>query len=177
MSEGLIVLGFDPGLATTGYGIVCETEDGPKVVDGGVIRTEKGLPRTERLREIYEGARELIADFRPTGIAIEEVYFATNTRTAMLTAETRGVLLLATGGLPVRGYTPLQVKKRITGYGKANKGQVQAMVKRLLSLTETPRPDDMADGLALALCYLFDLSARNAQAGLTEVTNKDRVYL
>lgn len=177
ISEDLVALGFDPGLATTGYGVVRETEDGPKVVDGGVIRTEKGLPRMQRLHEIYDGARELIATYHPIGIAIEEIYFAKNSRTAMLTAETRGVLLLAADGLPVYGYTPLQVKKRITGYGRASKTQVQAMVKRLLSLTETPRPDDMADGLALALCYLFDLSARNMQAGLKGVNNKDRVYL
>lgn len=168
ISEDLVALGFDPGLATTGYGVVRETEDGPKVVDGGVIRTEKGLPRAQRLHEIYDGARELIATYHPIGIAIEEIYFAKNSRTAMLTAETRGVLLLAADGLPVCGYTPLQVKKRITGYGRANKAQVQAMVKRLLSLTETPCPDDMADGLALALCYLFDLKG---------VNNKDCVYL
>ena len=172
MSEGLIALGLDPGLATTGYGIVRATKDGWQVIDGGVIRTEKGCARGERLREIYQGARELIATHSPSGVAIEEVYLARNARTAMLTAETRGVLLLATKGLPVHGYTPLQVKKRITGYGRANKGQVQAMVKRLLCLTETPQPDDMADGLALALCYLLDLST-----GLQGVANKDYVYL
>jgi len=97
MTEGLIALGFDPGLATTGYGVVRETENGPKVLDGGVIRTEKGLPRARRLHEIYDGARELIATHHPVGIAIEEIYFATNSRTAMLTAETRGVLEQGTG--------------------------------------------------------------------------------
>ncbi len=172
MSEGLTALGFDPGLATTGYGVVRATKDGWLVIDGGVIRTEQGLARGERLHEIYQGARELIATHHPSGVAIEEVYLARNARTAMLTAETRGVLLLAAAGLPISGYTPLQVKKRITGYGRANKGQVQAMVKRLLCLTETPRPDDMADGFALALCYLLDLSSC-----LQGVTNKDRVYL
>jgi crossover junction endodeoxyribonuclease RuvC len=94
--------------------------------------------------------------YRPCGVAIEEVFFATNAQTAMRTAEARGALLVAAAAVPVRGYTPLQVKKRITGYGKAEKAQVQAMVKRLLRLSEIPKPDDMADGLALALCYLLD---------------------
>ncbi len=157
MEKAVIALGFDPGLATTGYGVIRAWQDGWEALDGGVIRTAQGLSRGDRLREIYDGARELIEAHQPTGIAIEEVYFATNARTAMLTAETRGVLLLAAGNLPVHGYTPLQVKKRITGYGKANKAQVQEMVKRLLSLSEIPRPDDAADGLALALCFLFEL--------------------
>jgi len=156
MENGLIALGFDPGLATTGYGVIRARPGGWELVEGGVIRTAHGLARADRLREIYEGARQLIETHCPAAIAIEEVYFATNARTAMLTAETRGVLLLAAGDLPVHGYTPLQVKKRITGYGKANKAQVQEMVKRLLSLSEIPKPDDAADGLALALCYLFE---------------------
>ena len=158
MSEEIVVLGFDPGLATTGYGVVRSCPQGWEVVAGGVLTTEQGTPRAERLRKLYEDARVLIQTYRPAGVAIEEVYLAKNARTAMLTAETRGALLLATSGLPVRGYTPLQVKKRITGYGKAAKGQVQAMVKRLLRLSELPQPDDMADGLAIALCYLIDLN-------------------
>jgi len=158
-----MTLGFDPGLATTGYGVVQASGHGWVVIDGGVITTPHGMPRPERLLDIYNEARELIEKYHPLGIAIEEIFFATNARTAMLTAETRGVLLMATHGLPVRGYTPLQVKKRITGYGKAKKPQVQAMVKELLGLAETPRPDDMADGLALALCYLFDLQGVNKE--------------
>lgn len=156
MEDGLIALGFDPGLATTGYGVIRAHPGGWELLDGGVIRTVHGLARTDRLRQIYDGALQLIEVHRPTAIAIEEVYFATNARTAMLTAETRGVLLLAAGDLPVHGYTPLQVKKRVTGYGKADKAQVQEMVKRLLSLSEIPKPDDAADGLALALCFLFE---------------------
>jgi len=158
-----ITLGFDPGLATTGYGVVQAGDHGWVVLDGGIISTKHGLSRPERLLDIYQEARGLIDKYHPIGIAIEEIFFATNARTAMLTAETRGVLLMATHGLPVRGYTPLQVKKRITGYGKARKQQVQAMIKELLSLAETPRPDDMADGLALALCYLFDLQGVNKE--------------
>ncbi len=163
MTDGATTLGFDPGLATTGYGVVQASDHGWIVLDGGIISTPHGMPRPDRLLDIYHEARDLIDRYHPAGVAIEEIFFATNARTAMLTAETRGVLLMATYGLPVRGYTPLQVKKRITGYGKAKKQQVQAMVKELLGLSETPRPDDMADGLALALCYLFDLQGVNKE--------------
>ena len=163
MSGGALTIGFDPGLATTGYGVVQAGDAGWTVIDGGIISTPHGLSRPERLLDIYNEARGLIEKYHPLGIAIEEIFFATNARTAMLTAETRGVILMATHGLPVRGYTPLQVKKRITGYGKARKQQVQAMIKKLLGLAETPKPDDMADGLALALCYLFDLQGVNRE--------------
>jgi crossover junction endodeoxyribonuclease RuvC len=168
MSREIVVLGFDPGLATTGYGIVRALSQGWEVVTGGVLTTEQGMPRAERLKKLYEEACALIRTYTPDGVAIEEIYLAKNARTAMITAETRGVLLLATDGLPVRGYTPLEVKKRITGYGKATKEQVQAMVKRLLRLRELPRPDDAADGLAIALCYLIDLRG---------IREKDHVYL
>ena len=156
MSDRFLALGFDPGLATTGYGIVRANSGRWEVVSGGVIETRKGTPRADRLRTIYREARSLIETYSPDGVAIEEIFLATNARTAMGTAETRGVLLMAAAELSIRGYTPLQVKKRITGYGKAPKSQVQAMVKRLLRLPELPTPDDVADGLALALCYLLD---------------------
>ena len=156
MSRGPVAIGFDPGLAITGYGVVRERDGGLEIVAGGVIRTDKGTARPDRLRELHDEAQALIAEHRPDGIAIEEVFFATNAKTAMRTAEARGALLLAAAGWPVRGYTPLQVKKRVTGYGKAPKAQVQAMVKRLLRLADIPKPDDMADGLALALCFLLE---------------------
>ena len=156
MTGEFVALGFDPGLATTGYGIVRAADGAWEAIAGGVIETEKGVPRADRLQTIYREARALIETYRPNGVAIEEIFLATNAQTAMRTAETRGVLLMAAANVAVRGYTPLQVKKRITGYGKAPKSQVQAMVKRLLCLPEIPKPDDMADGLALALCYLLD---------------------
>jgi crossover junction endodeoxyribonuclease RuvC len=152
-----VTIGFDPGLATTGYGVVQATPSGCRVLAGGVIETPASRARADRLGTLSAEARELVETYRPRGVAIEEVYFAANARSAMRTAEARGALLIAAAGFPVRGYTPLQVKKRITGYGRATKAQVQAMVKRLLSLSETPKPDDMADALALALCYLLDL--------------------
>jgi crossover junction endodeoxyribonuclease RuvC len=157
MTTGTITLGLDPGLATTGYGVVRAGERRWEVLAGGIIETPKTASRPERLREIYEETSALIKLHHPIGVAIEEVYFSTNVRTAMLTAEARGVLMLASAGLPVRAYSPLEVKKRITGYGRATKGQVQATMKQLLRLPELPRPDDVADGLALALCYLLDL--------------------
>ncbi len=152
----LVAVGFDPGLAITGYGVVQAAETGWRVLAGGVIRTPSDQPRSERLRDLCQEAQELIKEYHPSGVAIEEVFFATNAQTAMRTAEARGALLVAAAAVPVRGYTPLQVKKRITGYGRAQKAQVQAMVQRLLRLPELPKPDDMADGLALALCYLLD---------------------
>ena len=156
MTGKFVALGFDPGLATTGYGIVRGAGSSWEAVAGGVIETEKGIPRADRLHAIYREARTLIETYHPDGVAIEEIFLATNAQTAMRTAETRGVLLMAAANVAIRGYTPLQVKKRIAGYGKAPKSQVQAMVKRLLCLPEIPKPDDMADGLALALCYLLD---------------------
>ncbi|HDS29212.1 MAG TPA: crossover junction endodeoxyribonuclease RuvC [Candidatus Acetothermia bacterium] len=151
-----VAIGFDPGLATTGYGVVCDGPGGWKAVAGGIIQTRAGTARAERLCTLHHEAQLLIERHAPMGVAVEEVFFATNAQTAMRTAEARGVLLMAAQGVPVRGYTPLQVKKRVTGYGKASKWQVQAMVQRLLNLAEIPRPDDVADALALALCYLLE---------------------
>ena len=156
MKKEVVAIGFDPGLAITGYGVVRMTDGKWQAIAGGVIRTDKDMPRAGRLRLLHDEARSLIETYKPIGVAIEEVFFATNARTAIRTAEARGVLLMAASGVCIRGYTPLQVKKRVAGYGKAPKAQVQAMVKRLLNLAETPKPDDMADGLALALCYLLE---------------------
>ncbi|MFC2105378.1 crossover junction endodeoxyribonuclease RuvC [Candidatus Bipolaricaulota bacterium] len=156
MTRELVAVGFDPGLATTGYGVIRMVGGKWEAIAGGVIKTKKDTPRADRLTTLHQEARSLIESYAPSGVAIEEIFFATNARTAMRTAEARGVLLMAATGFSVRGYTPLQVKKRITGYGRATKAQVQAMVKRLLSLAETPKPDDMADALALALCYLLE---------------------
>lgn len=156
MMEDLVAIGFDPGLAITGYGVVRKRAGALEAIAGGVIRTKKDMPRADRLRILHDEARSLIETYAPIGVAIEEVFFATNARSAMRTAEARGALVMAASGTSIRGYTPLQVKKRIAGYGKATKAQVQAMVKRLLNLKEIPKPDDMADGLALALCYLLE---------------------
>ncbi len=161
MSEGIVAIGFDPGLAITGYGVVQSVAGKWEALAGGVIRTKKDTPRADRLRILHDEAQSLIETYHPIGMAIEEVFFATNVQSAMKTAEARGALLMAATGVPIRGYTPLQLKKRIAGYGKATKAQVQAMVQRLLCLAELPKPDDMADGLALALCYLLEEAGVN----------------
>jgi len=157
VTQKVITLGFDPGLAITGYGVVQRASNGWEVTAGGTIETPHAVARAARLQKIYREARALIQTYHPDGVAIEEVYMGKNTRTAMLTAETRGVLLLAAVDVRIYCYSPLQVKKQITGYGRANKRQVQLMVQRLLHLAEVPQPDDMADGLAIALCCLIEL--------------------
>jgi crossover junction endodeoxyribonuclease RuvC len=158
------VLGVDPGLATTGYGLVEEAARGRgrsrggepfRLVEAGVITTPAGEPLPMRLLTIYEEMRGLVEEFCPDELAVEELYFAKNTKTAISVAEARGVILLATVGLPLNSYTPLQVKLQLTGFGRATKQQIQAMVARLLGLREPPKPDDAADALAIALCHLL----------------------
>ncbi len=151
------VLGVDPGLATTGYAVLEARGDRIRVLEAGVIRTSPEDPLPERLRTIYEDARRLIRDHRPDVLAVEEVFFNQNVTTAMSVSQARGVVLLAgaLSGLPCAPYTPLEVKRQITGYGRARKPQMQAMVQRLLRLNDRPKPDDAADALAVALCHLL----------------------
>ncbi len=149
------VMGIDPGLATTGYGIVDGDRGDYMLVEAGVITTPAKEPLPQRLRTIYEEVQGLITEFHPDQLAVEELYFAKNIRTAISVAQARGVILLAAVGLSVVNYTPLQVKLQITGFGRAAKRQVQGMVARLLGLDELPGPDDAADALAIALCHLL----------------------
>jgi crossover junction endodeoxyribonuclease RuvC len=153
------VMGIDPGLATTGYGIVetkaARRELSFKLIGGGVITTPADEPLPERLKTIYDEVRGLVSAFRPKELAVEELYFARNAKTAISVAQARGVVLLAAAGLPVVSYTPLEVKLQLTGFGRAEKGQIQGMVARLLGLREPPKPDDAADALAIALCHLL----------------------
>lgn len=155
------VLGIDPGLAICGYGVLeKENIEKYKLIEVGVIKTppEESLPK--RLLTIYTEVAGLIREFKPDALAVEELFFNKNTKTAMAVSQARGVVLLAgAAGPPVReikSYTPLQVKQMITGYGRAKKPQIQAMMKRLLNLKEVPRPDDAADALAVALCYILE---------------------
>jgi len=149
-------LGIDPGIAIMGFGIVEESERKLKALDYGCIRTDKGLPAQERLLALSLGLDEIIKKFSPDQISVEKLFFCTNSKTALSVGEARGVILLAAGkhNLPVGEYTPLQVKIAVTGYGKAEKKQVQKMVKTILCLEETPKPDDVADALAIAICHL-----------------------
>lgn len=151
----MIILGIDPGTASTGYGAVDYQGSKLKVRDFGVISTSPDEAPHLRLRKLYEELLALFSQLQPAEIAIERLFFSNNARTAIAVAEARGVALLAaaTTGVEVGEYTPLQVKQAVVGYGQATKTQVQYMVKALLCLKETPRPDDAADGLALAICH------------------------
>lgn len=156
------VLGVDPGTATTGYGIVEETMNGLQALDYGVITTSSKLAMPERLQIIYRDLLALAQKWEPETAAVEEVYFSVNVRTAMSVGQARGVaiLALADAELEVAEYNPSMVKQAITGYGKADKRQMQEMVRMLLGLSEVPRPDDAADALATAICHLHSARLR-----------------
>ena len=149
----MLVLGIDPGYAIIGYGLIDTEGMIPKSY--GVIRTEAEIPIEDRLSEIYDNMTELLRTFRPDHAAIEKLYFNTNEKTAINVSQARGVIDLASTkcGVKVHEYTPLQVKMSVVGYGRAEKKQVMDMTKRLLRLKKTPRPDDAADALAIALCH------------------------
>ncbi|MBC7337791.1 MAG: crossover junction endodeoxyribonuclease RuvC, partial [Clostridia bacterium] len=151
----MLVLGLDPGLATTGYGLVAGDGRDMRYIAHGVFRTAANQPVAQRLMSLHDQLAELLARYRPDVAVVENLFFATNVRTAMNVGQARGVLLLtlAQAGLAIAEYTPLQIKQSVTGYGQADKIQVQQMVRILLNLAETPRPDDAADALAASICH------------------------
>ncbi len=151
----MLVLGIDPGTAITGFGLV-EQDDEQRLVDAGAILTPAGTPLPERLLTIHQQLSGVIDTFRPDAVAVEELFFSKNVRTAMSVGHARGVVLLAAAqaGLPIYHYKPSEVKVAVTGYGNADKAQVQEMVRLLLHLDETPKPDDVADAIAIAICHL-----------------------
>ncbi len=150
------VLGIDPGTAITGYAVVEETTEGLQMITLGTITTPAKTPLPLRLQTIHSELREIVAEYAPEAAAVEELFFSRNARTAMSVGHARGVILLALAdlNLPIAEYTPMQIKQAVTGYGNANKHQVQEMVRMLLTLPETPKPDDAADAAAVAICYL-----------------------
>ena len=153
----MIVLGIDPGTATTGFGIIRETEQGEiKTIDYGVIRTPAGMVLEKRLLMIFEKLKELILLHQPESGAVEKLFFQRNVKTALAVGQARGVVLLAfaESSIPVSNYTPIEIKLAVAGYGGADKNQVQQMVKALLGLPILPSPDDAADALAVAICHL-----------------------
>jgi crossover junction endodeoxyribonuclease RuvC len=152
----MIVLGIDPGTASTGYGVVRSEGSRLRALTSGVIDTRAGVPLERRLAEIHAVVRELIARFGPDALAIEELYFGSNVRTAFAVGQARGVVLLAAGqrGVPSRSYTPQQIKAAVCGSGGAGKDQVGRMVARLLGLPTVPARDHAADALAVAICEL-----------------------
>jgi crossover junction endodeoxyribonuclease RuvC len=152
----MLVLGIDPGTASTGYGVVASTGARLRAVEHGVIETRAGVAPELRLAQIHARVAELLARHRPDILAIEELYFGANVQTAFAVGQARGVVLLAAGqrGLPTRSYTPQQVKSAVCGSGRAAKDQVGRMVARLLDLAEVPTPDHAADALAVAVAEL-----------------------
>ncbi|MCF6097792.1 crossover junction endodeoxyribonuclease RuvC [Thermovorax subterraneus] len=152
----MVIMGIDPGIALSGYGILFSEGTNIKVVDFGVIKTESHLSTAERLKSIYEGYLNLMKTYNPEAVAIEELFFNKNAKTAITVGQARGVAILAAASknIKVYEYTPLEVKQAIVGYGRAKKFQVQEMVRVLLRLKEVPKPDDAADALAVALCHV-----------------------
>jgi crossover junction endodeoxyribonuclease RuvC len=152
----MLVLGIDPGTASTGYGVVRGVGSRLQAVAEGVIQTRAGVPLERRLADIHERVGELLDEYRPEAMAIEELYFGANARTAFAVGQARGVILLAAGqrGVPSRSYTPQQVKGAVCGNGRAAKDQVARMVARLLGLAQPPTPDHATDALAVAICEL-----------------------
>ncbi len=162
----MISLGIDPGTATLGYGLVRELPDSSlQLVDYGVIRTAASWPLPARLQKIYAELNDIIATQCPDRAGVEELFFARNVTTAISVAQARGVVLLALqgAGLPIAGHKPNAVKQAVCGYGGAGKAQMQEMVRLMLGLAETPRPDDAADALAVAITDLHSYRLRSLE--------------
>lgn len=159
----MLVIGLDPGTATTGYGLVREEADGSlSVLDFGAITTAAKTPMPDRLHQLYRELKAILDRHQPDTAAVEKLFFQKNVTTAISVAQGRGAALvaLAQAGLAVSEYTPMEIKQAIAGYGGADKHQVQGMVRALLELEEIPRPDDAADALAVAICHLHSRRAR-----------------
>ena len=170
-----VTVGIDPGTGTTGYGVVGITATGDlSLLACGVIRTPPRTPMHLRLKELFNDLRGLIDEFRPQALAVEKLFFGRNVTTAITVGQARGIVLLAAAlaDLDVAEYTPAEVKQAIAGYGNADKRQVQEMVQRILELPEIQRPDDAADGVAIAVCHLQSLyyHQRIADATAAEAT-------
>ncbi len=163
----MIVLGIDPGTASTGFGVVEQRGGRLLARDGGVIETAAGLPLERRLATIHARVAALVAEHAPATVAVEDLYFGANARSALAVGQARGVVMLAAGqaGLPCASYTPQQVKSAVCGSGRAEKAQVQQMVQRLLALPELPQPDHAADALAVAICHQNRAPLAAAAAG------------
>lgn len=151
----MLILGIDPGIAILGYGLVRYEANKFTVVDYGAVTTNAGTQMSKRLTRLYDGLIDIIESHKPDAFAVEELFFNKNIKTALTVGHARGVAVLAgaKSGVPTYEYTPLQVKQAVVGYGRADKCQVQQMVKILLNLKEVPKPDDVADALAVAICH------------------------
>jgi crossover junction endodeoxyribonuclease RuvC len=151
----MIILGIDPGFAIVGVGVIEYTGNKFKVIDYFAITTKAHTPIEERLKIIYDSMNETIEKYKPDFMAVEELFFNNNAKTAIAVGQARGVILLSAvnAKVPFFEYTPLQVKQAVVGYGRAEKTQVQQMVKAILNLRAVPKPDDVADALAIAVCH------------------------
>jgi crossover junction endodeoxyribonuclease RuvC len=170
----MIILGVDPGTAITGYGIIQSDGDELGLIDYGVITTPADWPLPRRLERIYRELTGLIAKHHPTDAVVEKLFFSKNVRTALSVGQARGVALLAAAQTPlvIHEYTPLQIKQAVVGYGRAEKMQIQQMVKMLLQLDFVPQPDDAADALAIAICHAH--SARMQKLTEEHMRSHDR---
>ena len=149
------ILGIDPGYAILGYGIIDMKGNHFSVCGYGAVTTDATMEMPDRLKHLYAQIMDIIREYEPDVVSIEELFFNTNSKTAILVGQARGVIILAcaNSGVEIREYTPLQIKQGLVGYGRAEKKQVQAMVKAILNLSEVPKPDDTADALAAAICH------------------------
>ena len=152
----MIILGIDPGTALTGWGVIEKTNN-PKLVAYGCIETDKDQPQEERLLQINYELQELLEKYKPEVVCLEKLFFNTNAKTALSVGEARGVVKIcaALNDIKIEEFTPLQIKSAVAGFGRAEKKQMQKMVKALLDLDEIPKPDDAADAVAAALTYCF----------------------
>ncbi|WP_421616856.1 crossover junction endodeoxyribonuclease RuvC [Brevibacillus sp. TJ4] len=149
------IMGIDPGIAIVGFGVVDKQGSQLRPVQYGSIQTEAGLPVPLRLKQIFEAMQSLLETYRPDEMAVEKLFFSKNVTTAFTVGQARGVILLTSelAGVPVYEYTPMQVKQAVTGYGGAEKKQIQEMTRMLLRLKDRPKPDDVADALAIAITH------------------------
>ena len=157
------ILGIDPGYAILGWGVIDMKGNHFKVVDYGAVTTDSKMAMPDRLKVLYNSLMDIITEYEPDVASIEELFFNTNAKTAILVGQARGVAVLAcaNSGLEIEEYTPLQIKQGLVGYGRAEKKQVQLMVKTILNLNEIPKPDDTADALAAAVCHGHSANSRN----------------
>ncbi|GIV66637.1 MAG: crossover junction endodeoxyribonuclease RuvC [Bellilinea sp.] len=161
----MLVVGIDPGVATTGFGVVRDTRNGILLVDYGIITTPADMPLASRLLVLHNELEKIIQLHRPESSAVEKLFFQKNVTTAIAVGQARGVALLtlAENQIEVSEYTPLEVKQAVAGFGSADKKQVQYMVKALLNMEKIPSPDDAADALAIAICHLHSVRFRNLE--------------
>ena len=159
----MIILGLDPGTATTGFGVIKNADGALELLDCGCITTPKTAKLADRLNQISKDLEELVHEWKPDSVAIEEIFFSKNVKTAMSVAHARGALMqkLASKGYEIHEYKPMKIKESVCGYGRAEKIQVQKMVQMILKMDHLPRPDDAADALAVAICHAGNAAYQN----------------